>query len=230
MPRINTVAKAQKDQGTCSGCGKEIKAGDPYKWIKFRFGGRKVKCGACDFRDSELTQSEFLSQVYDLNTRLGNLSGDEPEDLKSELEDIASEFENLASECDDKLSNMPEGFQQGDVGQRLEERSSACNDVASSLQGIDCDFDENEAKEEIKAELNENGKHTKDLTEEVLTELKQDAEKSSVDFEPLKAEYVSQGISQEEYDALVEEKLTEKKSERCQEIIDEAQGTTYDGE
>jgi hypothetical protein len=241
MPKINHVSKSQKDQGTCAGCGVEIKAGDPYKWIKFRFGGRKVRCETCKFKDSDLTQSEFLSQVYDLNDRITGLSDlDNLDDLQAEVEDIASEYETLADECAEKKENMPEGLQDGEVGQLLEERSDGCREVSDNLQGIDFDFSEEIAREEALEQLDTDDVHLKDLTEEVVKRLREEAREAveghpdSVNEEAFYTElsesYVEEGLDPDEFEEKVTEIMDEKRQEKFQEALDEAQLCTYEGQ
>lgn len=229
MPRVNVVKKAVKDQGTCK-CGKEIKAGDAYKWIKFRYGGRRVKCADCSFKASELTQSEFLSTMYDLNDRLEDLSGDDPSEIQSEIEDIASEFNNLADETQGKYDNMPEGLQQGDTGQLLEQRASECQDVASNLEGIDCEFDHEGAKDELREEFIMNGVHTEELTDEQKAEFRKDAEAEVADVienkenattvtytEDLLKEFLERTKTEEGKQAEIEERY----KELCEEYVEE---------
>lgn len=243
MPRINHVAKAQKDQGACGGCGVEIKAGDPYKWIKFRFGGKKIRCGTCKFKDSDLTQSEFLSQVYDLNDRITALSDlDNLDDLQAEVEDIASEYEALADECYEKKENMPEGLQEGEVGQLLEERSDGCREVADNLQGIDFDFSDEIAREEALEQLDTDDVHLKDLTEEVVKRLREEAKENAerdkdqpdaMDeaawYEELRDSYVEEGLDEDEFEEKIVEAIDEKRQEKFQECLDEAQMYSYEG-
>ena len=93
MPRVTRVAKAQKAQGSCSKCGKKIAKGDPYIWWKFRFGGKRVRCAECPPKPSDLTQSEYLSQVYDLEERIGDINNDDPTAAISELESIADDWD-----------------------------------------------------------------------------------------------------------------------------------------
>jgi hypothetical protein len=244
MPKINHVAKAQKDQGTCSGCGAEIKAGDPYKWIKFRFGGRKVRCGTCKFKDSDLTQSEFLSQVYDLNDRITGLSDlDNLDDLQAEVEDLVEGYEALADECYEKKENMPEGLQEGEVGQLLEERSDGCREVADNLQGIDFDFSDDIAREEALEQLDTDDVHLKDLTGEVVTRLREEAkenaerDKDQTDamdeaawYTELSESYVEEGLDPDEFEEKVVEIIDEKRQEKFQECLEEAQLYSYKGQ
>jgi hypothetical protein len=200
MPRVNIVNKARNDIGTCP-CGNVIKKGDPYKWIKFRYGGKRVKCGSCHFKSSELTQSEFLSQAYSLNEQIDEMDTDlEPSEIESELQNIAGEFRTLGEECEEKRSNMPDQLQDSETGSMLEERASTCEEVASNLEGVDCDFDEEAAREEAKTEFEE----------ETTVQEKEEMDK-------------------DEIEAAIEEKFVEKRKARVEEIIEEARGYSYEG-
>lgn len=257
--RVNVVKKARMDQGMCS-CGHRIEKGESYKWIKFRFGVRRFKCANCSFRASELTQSDFLGQVYDLNDRLGALCCEmSPEDLAEEIENIASEFNSLGDEQEEKKSNMPEQLQDGDVGQMLESRADSCRDVASNLEGVDCSFDEGEAKEEARGELEGDGVHTKDVTEAIRDMLREQARaevNEAIEGKPEAAlvldkipetedekineiadrlqelidEWIEEGLDEVQFEKALEEKVSEKRNEKSQEIVDEATGYSYEGE
>lgn len=148
MPRVTTVNKAQKDQGACGKCGNEIKVGSSYRWWKFRYGGRRVRCAKpeCAPKASDLTQSAFYSTLADLTDRLqGALDdfrgGGDASDLSSELSDIASEVRTLGEECQEKLDNMPEGLQQGDTGQLLQTRAEECDSKADDLENAASELD-----------------------------------------------------------------------------------------
>jgi hypothetical protein len=56
------------------------------------------------------------------------------EGLFGDLESAADESESLGSEQEEKLNNMPEGFQQGSTGELLQARSDACQTVADTLR------------------------------------------------------------------------------------------------
>jgi len=146
MPRVHFVKKAMKDNVA-------VKKGEPYYWWEFRFGGKHYS--ATPPKQSQLTQSEFLSTVYDLNDRLDSLTADDFSDLGFQLQDIADEFRSQAEECESKKSNMPDSLQESPTGNLLEERACACNDIADSLENIDCEVDESEWEQEVKDELGE---------------------------------------------------------------------------
>lgn len=163
MPRVNVVKKAQKDQGQCK-CGGEIKRGDGYRWWKFRYGGRRVRCmkPGCAPRPSDLTQSEFLGQLYDmedaLQAALDNFRNgmSDPEDCAGVLNDLAQQLRDLGSECQDKFDNMPEGLQQGDTGQLLENRAQECEGKADELESAASEVESLELYETIEKYLEAN--------------------------------------------------------------------------
>lgn len=133
MPRVTRVAKARKDQGCCSKCGKPIKAGDPYVWWqnKTTYGGiRRNRCkeAACYPKASDLTTSAFRAPLYALQEQLESAS------CIDDIREIVDELRSLGEEQQEKFDNLPEGFQQGDTGQLLEERANGCEEAASELE------------------------------------------------------------------------------------------------
>ena len=138
MPIVHTVKKARK---TYRGTG--IKKGDKYYWWKFRYGS-KIKSKVYP-KPSQLTQSEFLSTIYELTDRIEAFSdGLNRADVISEIEDIASEIRSLGEEQEDKRSNMPDQLQDAPSGELLEQRAEECSTMADSLESIDtgADLDE----------------------------------------------------------------------------------------
>ena len=149
MPRVNFVKKARKDNPVC-------KKGESYYWWKFRFGSKNYSL--THPKQSQLTQSEFLSQVYDIDDRLGSI--DETSNFESDIQDIISELEILREECEEKRENMPEQLQDVGSGEILQNRVDGIEDMISDLESIDIDIDsdlkdeeENERREEIAEEI-----------------------------------------------------------------------------
>ena len=72
MPRLNVVNKCRKSPGSCGKCGDKIDKGQPYKWWKFRYGGKRVRCAKpeCAPKSSDLTQSEFYGTLYGIQEEL----------------------------------------------------------------------------------------------------------------------------------------------------------------
>lgn len=118
MARVYTQ-KARKDYPT-----EGIKKGDTYyQWQLYHGPVRRSKTPP---KRAELTGSEYLSTLYTLFDQEIN----EPSDLES----IADELETLGQEQRDRFDNMPEGLQQGDTGQLLEQRADACEEAANNIR------------------------------------------------------------------------------------------------
>ena len=133
MARAHFVKKARKDYPNNS-----IKKGDSYWWWKFPYSG--VSKSKTKPRASQLTQSEYYGQLYDLQDEIGNLVADDT--LQSVAEDIASRLRDLASEQEDKLSNMPDSLQSSSTGELLQQRADDCNTMADEFENIDFDVPE----------------------------------------------------------------------------------------
>lgn len=135
MPRVHTqiAAKDYPESG--------ILKGTTYHWWKFRHGW-KVRSSTYP-RASQLTQSEYLGRIYELQDRMGSepQSASTPDELVDLVAEYVSELEELASEQEEKLSNMPESLQSGPRGELLQERADACSQAASELESIDLDTD-----------------------------------------------------------------------------------------
>jgi hypothetical protein len=86
---------------------------------------------ACTPKRSELTQSEFLATVWDIEDRLEALS--DPAELESIIEDIRQ----VGEEQTEKRDNMPEGLQDAPTGELLEQRADMCEDWANNLEQED---------------------------------------------------------------------------------------------
>ena len=132
MARITHVKKARKDY-PASG----IKAGEPYYWWAFRYGG-KHKSKTCP-RASQLTQSPFLSQAYSLDERAQDASEDAH--LPDLIYELTGEWRELGDECQGSLDNMPDSLQDSESGQLLQERIDKCEEIAGELESIDVELE-----------------------------------------------------------------------------------------
>lgn len=139
MMRVHFVKKARKDVS------EEIHAGDSYYWWKFRRGGKRVS--KTPPKRSQLTMSGFLGSLYDLEDDfIAKLSADEF--LEEAMQEISSTLQDMADECQSSLDNMPEGLQQGDTGQLLQERIDGCSSASQEFESIQFDDKEDDEKEE----------------------------------------------------------------------------------
>ena len=92
MPKINYVTKARNEQPNCGGCTKAIPAGSKYSWLKFRYGGRSVRCHQCRFRPSDQTQAKYapaLAACESVEDALQNWESEIIEDAISLLQEAA---------------------------------------------------------------------------------------------------------------------------------------------
>jgi len=149
MPRVHMVKKARKDNPA-------VKKGEPYYYWTF---GKRYS--ATYPRPSQLTQSEFLSQIYSFAEECEDFKVDDSdpvaamEELQSFAESMADQIEELGEEQQSKKDDLPENFQEGPTGQLFESRYDACEEMASTLRDIDFDIDEDLSDEEKQARLEE---------------------------------------------------------------------------
>jgi hypothetical protein len=131
VPRVHSQV-ARKDYSR-----EGIKRGDTYySWtFKNRRGpGTKMRSKTRP-RPSQLTRSDYLSAAFALQERVEDLVADS--DLPGNVEEIANDAHQLADEQEEKFDNMPEGLQQGDTGQLLEQRRDSANEFADALEAVD---------------------------------------------------------------------------------------------
>lgn len=153
MPRLHFVKKARKaikDEG--------IEKGDSYYWWKFRFGGKHVS--KSQPRRSQLTQSEFLSSIYDLEdsfqSSLNDVEGAEDESVVDDFRSMADEIRSLGDEQSDKARNMESAFPGGNPTiDLLNERQEACESIASEIESAcdSVDTEQDDWQESFKQEL-----------------------------------------------------------------------------
>lgn len=106
-------------------------------------------------RPSQLTQSEFLSTYYGIQEEIDDWKPESHEEdtLEEFISTIMGELEDLRDETQERLDNMPEGLQESDTGQLLQERIDECDNLISEFECIDTtpNYDD-DADEEEKAE------------------------------------------------------------------------------
>ena len=93
----------------------------------------------------QLTQSEFLSTVYELRERIEAFTTD---NLEGEVQEVIDEINTLKDETEDKLNNMPEQLQYGQTGELLQSRIDELDSWISELESVDLEIDESLSKEE----------------------------------------------------------------------------------
>jgi hypothetical protein len=135
MPRVHH-RKARKDYPAAG-----IKRGDMYyTWkIKLARGGMLFR-QLTPPRPSQLTNSPFTGPLNDLQDDLRACTDADG------LRGIAESVRELGEEQQEKFDNMPEGLQQGDTGQLLEERAQGCESWADAIE---------QAADSLQSELDE---------------------------------------------------------------------------
>lgn len=136
----------------CGKCGKEIKPGDPYKWVKPKsgpYGGTKrVRCAACpSWRPSELTSSGALSSLYAAQEAaedaLGAWDQESVDDLRSILTDLAEGVREAGQVYRESAENMESGFGHStSMSEELTEKADALDGAADEIENMESDFEE----------------------------------------------------------------------------------------
>lgn len=134
MAKVQIIQKSRKEY-KCSKCGKVIPVGSRYYKGEINFGPTIIRCSDCKIEAWEVTTSGWqLSTGAIINRWEENygLSDSTPEELRDEIESIMDDQQ-------ERLDNMPEGCQEGDVGQLIQERIDACEAAMDELDHIDID-------------------------------------------------------------------------------------------
>lgn len=128
MTKVNFVKAAAKDYPQDG-----ISKGESYYWWQHYRQSRRLS--KTKPKPSEVASSEYertlLALVENLNESDGSSWGEDDRD------DLVSQLEDLRDAEQGKFDNMPEGFQQGDVGMQIEEHISTLDDWIGELQNID---------------------------------------------------------------------------------------------
>lgn len=138
-----TTQRARKEY-VCSKCQKNISPGETYKKITEMYSKPRFVCNDCEVSRSELTSSQYLAWLYDLQDtfEINN---------SSDVESLSEELENQMYELQERLDNIPESLQDGDAGSLLQERIDELESAMFELERID--FDDIEDKNENYEEL-----------------------------------------------------------------------------
>ena len=151
------MQKARKEY-TCSKCGAKINVGEQYYKIEAMYSRTKYRCCKCKPQRSELTSSEYLSWLYDLQDNLAERYDLRSEDVKDEL---YSEIESQRDELQDRLDNMPEQLQYAPTGEMLQERIDSLENALDELDGLEYPDEEDYKLDDYERE---------DLSEEEIEE------------------------------------------------------------
>lgn len=137
-----TKQKARKEY-KCFKCNRKILKGEVYQKIIQIYRKPIFVCCDCVVPRSELTSSEYLSWLYDLQD---NFQLESPEDVESLIENI----EDQKYELEDRFSNIPDQLQEFVAGEILQERIDVLDDAIRSLEQIE--FEESDDETDLDQE------------------------------------------------------------------------------
>jgi len=142
MPRVNHVKKARKDNPVC-------KKGESYYWWKFRFGGKKYSLTYP--KQSQLTQSPYLSVIYDCQDLWGEIT--DPTSIEAaewdreyvvtwlgqvadSMDGVAENLRELVDRYEESASNQEEYFSGSEHIDNLREAGSECEQTCDEIDNM----------------------------------------------------------------------------------------------
>lgn len=148
MGKVQVITKSRKEY-KCSKCGKIIPAGSRYYKGEINFGPTIIRCTECGLEHWEVTTSDYQLRAGEIVYRWRENYDTSEDGIAS----IISDLEELRDELQDRLDNMPEGLQEGDVGQLLQERIDALDSAISDLESIDIDTIQEDKLSDYRSDL-----------------------------------------------------------------------------
>lgn len=194
-----------------------IAKGESYYWWQFKNSPKQFSKERP--KNSQLTQSEFMSQLYAIEEKIEEFHCETREEFEEFRDEVKDEIEQLRDECQEKLDAMPEHLQDSSSsGELLNERIEAMDSWASEIENIECDVDEDEIREELKEEYEVSDNDDEDNDDEGEGD---DDDDDSTEEED--AEY-KEKISEDEFEAHVTDKIQEKVDEAIEELKNASHG------
>lgn len=130
MPKV-TERKARKDYPNNG-----IKKGDKYFYWKIKTGPASgYACRSLTRPTPSQLNTGFAGTIGEIEASI-----DAAEDVDG-VRSVAEEIRTLGEEQQEKLDNMPEGLQQGDTGQLLQERAEGCESWAGEIESACDEYD-----------------------------------------------------------------------------------------
>lgn len=169
MPRVHLVKKARKDNPVC-------KAGEPYYWWKFRYGGKHYSLKYP--KPSQLTQSHYLSQVRGLGESLPDVDDlYEEGQLEALRDEVGEQLGELYDEVEGSYEAMPENLREAsESGQTLEERMNTLSDAINDIECLD--IPERPADEAYQTPRSEHNQELIDAYESLVSDARDEIEQA----------------------------------------------------
>lgn len=172
MPKVHHVKKARKAIPLIG-----VKPGDDYYWwairLKGQRSGRKY-VSKTQPKPSQLTSSDYMRSILELQEE--HYIGRDWDDMECRRDDVRDRIQEILDEQQGRLDNMPEGLQQGDTGQLIQERIDCCENAVSELDSLDIpekeNFDGEEGDEEaLQAWMDEQADELYEAVDNIIQEL-----------------------------------------------------------
>jgi hypothetical protein len=156
-----------------------IVKGESYYWWQFQNSPKQYS--KTRPRASQLTQSGYLSSLYEIVEQIEDYSTDSAEEIGSFAEDIKTQLEDLRDTTQESLDNMPENLSNSPTAELLQERVDSLESAISEIEGIDFDYEEEDEEELRQTIIEEQGLDTdvdgwKDEAESLVDEKRQELE------------------------------------------------------
>lgn len=146
-----------------------IAKGESYYWWQFKNSPKQFSKTAP--KQSQLTQSEFMSQLYALEEKIEEFSCEDKDEFETFRDEVKDEMETLRDECQEKLDAMPEHLQDSSSsGELLSERIEAMDNWISEIENIECDYEEEDLRQDVLDEKDEDEELDDDEIEERVKE------------------------------------------------------------
>ena len=142
MPKVTHVKRARKDNPVA-------KAGESYYWWKFRYGGKHFSLTYP--KQSQLTQSPYLSVIYDCQDTWGELN--DPQSIVASewdqayvatwlgqiadsMESVMENLRELVDQYEESATNMEEYFSGSERVDQLRECGAACEETCDEIDNM----------------------------------------------------------------------------------------------
>ena len=178
MPRINVVERSVKEH-TCQRCREVIPKGEGYRWIKPRYGLKRVHCmkPKCAFRPTELSSSKaaVLEEAID-EARTDIELATDYDSIKDALQIAADAARDIAQEYQD----ASDAWAGGNGNKEFQEKADACESFADDVENWQ--YVDVTDEMEIRQGAAENGRHGDEEWESALSLMRDEASAVLDDF------------------------------------------------
>lgn len=128
MPKVHCVKKARADNPA-------VKRGESYYWWKFPF---KPKLFSKTYPTrSQLTLSDYLGCVYDLQDSISDYNITGVDDFHGMFDELRDQVGDIRDQCEESFNNMRVNLHVAKIGRLLTTRIRSCGDALVSLAAIE---------------------------------------------------------------------------------------------